>query len=260
MAENKKAVKNPNQKKKKKATQFDNFFKGVVRENPIFVFLLGLCPALAVTNTLETALGMGVLVIFVLTASNLVVSLIKNLIPDQIQIPAYIVVIATFVTIVGLLTEAYAFELHQALGIFIPLIVVNCLIMGRATAYASKNGPFNSIIDGVGMGVGFMLAMMLIGVSREILATGAITFGRYLPLPFEVSLIDTDMYMFNMEVFVGPAGGFIMIGVFLAIFTAIGNYNKRKKAQARQAWIEQKKKEAAERKKRKAMEEAGDSA
>lgn len=256
-----KTVQNPKKNKKKQMKQLDNFLKGIIRENPIFVFLLGMCPALAVTNTLETAFGMGVLVIFVLTASNLVVSLMKNLIPNQVQIPAYIVVIATFVTIVGMITEAYAYELHQALGIFIPLIVVNCLIMGRATSFASKNNPLSSIIDGVGMGAGFMLAMMLIGVSREILATGAITLGQYLPLPFEVSYINTDLYLFSMDVFIGPAGGFIIVGVWLAIFSARGNYTKRKKAEARQAWIEQKKKEAAERKKQKAMEEkAGDAA
>ena len=253
-----KAKKNPMKKGKQKDTQWNNFVKGIIKENPVFVFLLGMCPALAVTSTMETGLGMGILVIFVLTASNVVVSLIKNLIPEQIQIPAYIVVIATFVTVVGLLTEAYAFPLYESLGIFIPLIVVNCLIMGRATAYASKNNVLNSAVDGLGMALGFTLALMLIGVTREVLSTGAIAFGVYLPVPFEISIINTEMYVFNMDSFGGPAGGFIVIGIWLAMFTARGNYIKRKKEEERQAWIEQKKKEAAERKRKKAMESAGE--
>ncbi len=244
--------------KKKKDTQLTNFVKGIIQENPVFVFLLGMCPALAVTSTMETGLGMGILVIFVLTGSNVVVSLIKDLIPEQIMIPAFIVIIATFVTVVGFLTEAYAYPLYQSLGIFIPLIVVNCLIMGRATAYASKNNVLSSAIDGLGMAIGFTLALMLIGVTREIFSTGAIALGVYLPFPFEISIINTEMYLFNMDAFGGPAGGFIVIGILLAMFTARGNYIKRKKEEARQAWIEQKKKEAAERKRKKAMESAGD--
>ena len=253
-----KAVKNPMKNKKKELGQLANFTKGIIRENPIFVFLLGMCPALAVTSTLETSLGMGILVIFVLTLSNIVVSLFKDFIPEQVKIPAFIVIIATFVTIVRMLTEAFAYELFLSLGIFIPLIVVNCLIMGRATSYASKNNVVSSAIDGLGMAIGFMLALMLIGFTREILSTGALAFGTYLPFPFEVSFINTSMYLFNMDVFAGPAGGFIVIGIWLAVFAAKGNYDARKKAEARQAWIEQKKKEAAERKKQKAMESAGD--
>ncbi len=259
MAE-KKVAKNPMKPKKKKDTQWTNLTKGFIRENPIFVFLLGMCPALAVTTTMETGLGMGLLVIFVLTSSNIVVSLLKDLIPKEVQIPAYIVIIATFVTIVGLLTEAYAYELHQSLGVFIPLIVVNCLIMGRATSYASKNDVKSSAIDGFGMALGFTGALMLIGVTREIFSSGAIALGVYLPFPFEISIINTEMYVFNMDTLGGPAGGFIVIGVLLAIFTARGNALKRKREVERQAWIEQKKKEAAERKRKKDMESAGDAA
>lgn len=255
-----KTKKNPMKKKKQQLGQLANFTKGIIRENPIFVFLLGMCPALAVTATLETGVGMGILVIFVLTASNIVVSLIKNFIPDEIRIPSYIVIIATFVTIVRMLTQAYAYALYQSLGIFIPLIVVNCLIMGRATAYASKNDVKSSAIDGLGMGVGFLAALALIGITRELFATGAIAYGVYLPLPFEGSIINTSMYLFNMNVFVGPAGGFIVIGIWLAIFNARGNYLKKKKEVERQAWIEEKKKEAAERKRKKAMEKAGEAA
>ncbi len=251
---------NPMKKKKQQVGHLANFTKGIIKENPVFVFLLGMCPALAVTSTMETGIGMGLLVVFVLTLSNIVVSLIARFIPDEVRIPAYIVVIATFVTIVRMLTEAFAYDLFLPLRIFIPLIVVNCLIMSRATSYASKNNVLDSMIDGLGMAVGFGLALGLIGFVREIFSTGSITLGEYLPFGFHISIINTEMYLFNMDVFAGPAGGFLVIGILLAIFTAKGNYDKRKKEEARQAWIEQKKKEAAERKRKKAMESAGDAA
>ncbi len=247
-------------KRKKDLQALAVFTRGIIKENSLFVLLLGMCPALAVTSSLETGLGMGLLVIFVLTLSNIVVSLIRKVIPDEIRIPAYIVVIATFVTIVGLLTEAFAPALHESLGIFIPLIVVNCLIMERANNFASKNNVLMSAIDGIGVALGFMLALMLIGGTREFLATGAIAYGIYLPLPFEGSIINAGLTLFQMEVFIGPAGGFIVIGFWLAVFKAIELYNKRKKKEARDRWIEKKKKEAAERKRRKAMESAGGSA
>ena len=144
----------------------ENFLKGFIKENPIFVFLLGMCPALAVTSTFETALGMGLLVIFVLTGSNVVISLLRKYIPDNVRTPSYIVIIATFVTIIKMLTNAYAFPLYQSLGVFIPLIVVNCLILGRAESFASKNNVVDSAIDGVGMGLGFTFALVVIGIIR----------------------------------------------------------------------------------------------
>ncbi len=162
-------------------TKKENFLKGFFKENPIFTFLLGMCPALAVTAVFETALGMGLLVIFVLTMSNIVVSLLRNLIPDEVRTPAYIVIIATFVTIVGMVSKAFAYDLYLALGVFIPLIVVNCLILGRAEAYASKNSVLDSAIDGFGMGLGFTFALVVIGVFREVLATGNVIYGEYLP-------------------------------------------------------------------------------
>lgn len=247
-------------KSKNENSYLVNFTKGFIRENPVFVFLLGMCPALAVTDSLETGLGMGLLVVFVLTLSNIVVSLIKNFIPDEIRIPSYIVIIATFVTIVEMLTEAFAPPLYESLGIFIPLIVVNCLIMGRATSFASKNTVAMSAIDGLGMALGFTAALVLIGFSREILATGAIGYGVYLPLPVEGSLFNLDYALFNMEVFVGPAGGFLVIGIWLAVFNAIGQGRAHKKAEDRRRFIEKKKREAAERKRRKAMESAGGNA
>jgi len=257
-------------KKKGEMTKMANLTKGWIKENPIFAQLLGMCPALAVTSTLETAIGMGLLVIFVLTASNIVISLIKNLVPKEVKIPVFIVVIATFVTIVRMLTQAYASALYDSLGIFIPLIVVNCLILGRAEAFASKNKLIDSAIDGIGMAMGFMGALMLIGVSRELLATGSIAYGVYLPLPFEGSILNlvvdpertwtSIFYIINISIFSGPAGGFIMIGILLAIFNAVRIKKAKKREAERQAWIEQKKKEAMERKRKKALESAGDAA
>jgi len=204
------------------------FTRGFLKENPIFVFLLGMCPALAVTSTFETSIGMGILVIFVLTCSNIVVSLIKGFVPDQIKIPSYIVVIATFVTIVSMVTEAFAFDLFLSLGVFIPLIVVNCLILGRAEAFASKNTVLDSAIDGFGMGVGFTFGLAVIGILRELLATGQIAYGVYLPFPstgylFDLNWIvnlfnkDFNIADYGISVFALPAGAFISLGLLLAI-------------------------------------------
>lgn len=198
----------------------DNFLKGIVKENPVFVFLLGMCPALGVSSSVEAALGMGLLVIFVLALSNVAISLVKNIIPDEIRIPSYIVIIATFVTIVQMLTNAYAPALASTLGVFIPLIVVNCIILGRAESFASKNNPLDSLIDGVGMGVGFTLAIMLIGFIREILATGAIGYGKYLPLPIS-GTIELFPAQYGAKYFQLPAGAFLVLGTLLAIFAAI---------------------------------------
>lgn len=201
---------------------------GFFRENPIFVFLLGMCPALAVTATFETSLGMGFLVIFVLTLSNIVVSLVKGFVPAQAKIPSYIVIIATFVTIVAMLTEAYAFELYLSLGVFIPLIVVNCLILGRAESFASKNGVIDSAIDGFGMGVGFTIGLVIIGAVRELLASGQIAYGIYLPFPSSGYLFTLDWIInlfdksfriaeYGIGVFALPAGAFITLGFLLAM-------------------------------------------
>ena len=208
------------------------FTRGFLKENPIFVFLLGMCPALAVTTTFETSLGMGMLVIFVLTMSNIVVSLIKGFVPEQVKIPSYIVVIATFVTIVAMLTEAFAFELYLSLGVFIPLIVVNCLILGRAEAFASKNTVVDSAVDGFGMGIGFTIGLVVIGVVRELLSTGQIAYGIYLPFPKSGFLFDLNWIInifssdFNIadhgiSVFALPAGAFISLGFLLAIKNVI---------------------------------------
>ena len=155
-----------------------NFLKGIVIENPLFVSILGTCPALATTKTVEAAIGMGILFTIVLICSNILVSLLRKIIPEEIKTPAYIVIIATFVTMVKMLTNAFLPELYSTLGVFISLIVVNCIVLGRAEAYASKNKPFDSFIDALGMGVGYTLAIMLMAFFRELLGTGAFSFGK----------------------------------------------------------------------------------
>ncbi len=151
------------------------FTKGIFKENPIFIIALGLCPALGTSTMVINALGMGAGVIFVLVCSNIMVSLLKNFIPDTVRIPAYIVVIASFVTIVEMMMQAYAPALYGALGVFVPLIVVNCVILGRAEAFANKNKVFPSILDALGMGIGFTLGLLLIALVREVLGAGTIT-------------------------------------------------------------------------------------
>lgn len=184
--------------------QWKNLTKGFIKENPIFSLLLGMCPTLGVTSSAENGLGMGLATTFVLIMSNLVVSLIKNLIPDKVRIPAFIVVIATFVTVVEMVMQAYVPALYASLGLFIPLIVVNCIVLGRAEAFASKNNAFSSVIDGAGMGLGFSLALTLLGSIRELLGSGKL-FG------FEVYPEE-----YGMLVFVLAPGAFIALGYLIA--------------------------------------------
>jgi len=196
--------------------------RGFTRENPVFVMLLGMCPALAVTARVETAIGMGILVILVLALSNLFVSLVKGYVPDQIRVPSYIVIIAAFVTMISMLTEAFAYELFVSLGVFLPLIVVNCIILGRAESFASKNGPVKSVLDGIGMGLGFTFALLVISSIRELLASGTIVYGEY--LPFFPSLGDVTNLVaganisdYGIAVFGLPAGAFMTVGIILSI-------------------------------------------
>jgi electron transport complex protein RnfE len=192
-----------------------NLTKGIFKENPIFVIMLGLCPTLAVSTKVIYGIGMGVAVIFVLTSSNVIISIIRKFIPDKIRIPAYITVISTFVTITDYLMKAYTPELHKALGIFIPLIVVNCIILGRAEAFASKNTVLDSFLDGIGMGLGFTLAITLIATIREILGAGTITlkllnYGWI----FEIKGINP------LVVMILPPGALLTIGLLLGIFNS----------------------------------------
>ncbi|MBQ2413475.1 MAG: electron transport complex subunit E [Rikenellaceae bacterium] len=182
--------------------------KGILKENPTFVLILGMCPTLATTTSAINGMGMGAATMAVLIMSNIVISLIKNIIPDKVRIPAFIVVIASFVTVIQLLMQAYLPSLYQSLGIFIPLIVVNCIILGRAEAFASKNGALDSALDGLGIGLGFTLSLTLIGAVRELLGSGAI-FGQ--------SLISGD----GMLVFVLAPGGFLVLGYLMVLFNKL---------------------------------------
>ncbi len=165
------------------------FTKGFIKENPVFVMALGLCPTLAVTSSVANAIGMGLAATFVLVASNILISMLKSFIPDKVRIPAFIVVIASFVTIVDMMMHAYTPELHKSLGIFIPLIVVNCIILGRAEAFASKNSVFLSLLDGLGMGLGFTLALIVLGAVRELLGAGQLLGHQVLPQTYKPMLV-----------------------------------------------------------------------
>ncbi|WP_027716342.1 electron transport complex subunit RsxE [Desulfuromonas sp. TF] len=181
------------------------FSKGLLKENAVFRLLLGLCPTLAVTTSAENGLGMGLATTFVLLCSNIVVSLMRRLIPAKVRIPAFIVIIASFVTVVQLSMEAWVYDLYQALGIFIPLIVVNCLILGRAEAFASKKPALPSIADGAGMGLGFTLALFVLGAVREIFGSGSI---------LGLSLFGGGYVPFLLMIL--PPGAFITLGFLLA--------------------------------------------
>jgi len=188
--------------------QIQNFTKGFIRENPILVLILGTCPTLATTSSSLNGMGMGIATTFVLVGSNVVVSLLSNVIPDKVRIPAFIVIIASFVTIVDLLMQAYVPGLYVKLGIFIPLIVVNCIVLGRAEAFASKNSVFSSLIDGLGMGLGFTMALGVLGAIREIIGSGAI---------FGYKFIKGD----GILVFILAPGAFIALGYLIALINRI---------------------------------------
>lgn len=184
----------------------NEFTRGLIKENAVFVLLLGMCPTLAVTGSAINGLGMGLASTAVLLGSNVVISLIKNLIPDKVRIPAFIVVIASFVQVIDLTMNAYTPDLHEQLGIFIPLIVVNCLILGRAEAFASKRGLSESVVDGLVMGLGFTFALVLLGGVREILGAGAI---------FGVKFVSADAS--TILLFILPPGAFIALGFLIAV-------------------------------------------
>ena len=190
------------------------FMRGLTRENPVLVLLLGLCPALAVSTIAFNALGLGMATTFVLLCSNIIISLLRKVIPDKVRIPSYIVVIAGFVALVQMIVEAYAFELHLALGIFLPLIAVNCVIFARAEIFASKNGLFDSIIDALGMGIGFTLALFIIAVIREALGSGSLTLMALGGLQLEFSL--PVLYEFNIPIMTLAPGGFIVFAMLIA--------------------------------------------
>jgi len=188
------------------------FWRGLLDENPVFRLLLGMCPILAVSTAAINGLGMGLAATAVLVASNILISLLRSIIPDKIRIPCYIVIIATFVTMVDLLMEAFVPGLHGVLGIFIPLIVVNCIILQRAEAFASKNGVFLSAIDGIGMGLGFTLALIILASIREVLGAGTFFGLTLMPAAFE-----------PMKLMVSPPGAFIGLGLIIGLINYVQN-------------------------------------
>lgn len=187
---------------------------GFLKENPIFVQLLGMCSALAITTSVMNGIGMGVAVTVVLIGSNLVISLLRKVIPDEVRIPAFIIVIATFVTIIDLFMHAYTYDLYKALGVFIPLIVVNCVILGRAESFASKNGIFDSVIDGLGMGIGYTFAIVVLSAIRELIGNGTLLGIQIMGESYQ-----------PMMMMVQPPGAFIALGLLIGLV----NFLTRKK-------------------------------
>lgn len=207
------------------------FVSGIWKANPLLVSLLGMCPALAVTTNFESAIGMGILFTFVLLGSNIFVSLLRKIIPEEVTTPCYIVIIATFVTVVKMICEAFLPELYTSLGVFLSLLVVNCIVLGRSEAYASKNTVLNSTLDALGNGIGFTWAICAIALVREILGTGMITFGRVFTFIPEYSLPILKLegvYDYSIEFFQRSLGGFLVLGIALAIIAAASSYKKNK--------------------------------
>lgn len=227
---------------------------GIITENPTFVSLLGMCPTLATTKSVEAAIGMGLLVILTLIGSNTIISLLRKVIPSQVKIPCYILIIATFVTILKMLTEAFIPDLYSSLGVFISLIVVNCIILGRAEAFASKNGPVASFFDGLGAGIGFTLAICVIALIREVVGTGALSFGVYFPIGAQyIFHIIPEAYA--IPIFVQSAGGFLTLAFVLAFLAWRKNRKEAQKLAAERARIEElKAKKAKELAEKKALE------
>ena len=195
----------------------ERLYNGIVKENPTFILMLGMCPTLAVTTSAFNGLGMGLSTLAVLVVSNLIISALRNVIPDKVRIPAYIVIVATLVTVVQLLIQAYIPALYDALGIYIPLIVVNCIILGRAEAYASKNPPIPSLFDGIGMGLGFSFALTCIGAVRELLGAGEVFGFHVMPASYV-----------PMSIFVMAPGAFFVLAVLVAIMNMVRESAEKK--------------------------------
>lgn len=194
---------------KKKNGLLHEFTKGIIKENPVLRLVLGCCSALAITTTVSGALGMGLSMTFVLVCSNIVISALRKVIPAKVHLPCYIVIIATFVTVVQMVLQAFVPDLYKTLGVYLALIVVNCIILGRAEAFASKNSPFDSILDGVGIGIGFTLSLTVIGAVREILGSGAI---------FGINLGFAD---YTPLIFVLAPGAFLVLGYLMVLFNKL---------------------------------------
>lgn len=226
------------------------FLDPLLKANPLFVMVLGTCPALAVTTSFESAIGMGLLFTFVVFFSNLLISALRKVIPEEVETPAYIVIIATFVTIVKILTSTFLPELYNSLGVFVSLLVVNCIVLGRAEAFANKNGVVDSMLDGLGNGLGYTWAIAVIALFREVVGAGTLTFGKtftFIPqitIPVLGGFKGTN-FSLAIPLFKSSAGGFLVLGFALAILAAVNNYKKHKAQEALKA---QKAKEAEARK------------
>ena len=212
------------------------FKEGILTKNPIFILMLGLCSSLAITTSIDNAFGMGIAVTLVLVCSNLIISLIRKFIPDEIRLPVFIVIIATFVSCITMLAEAFTYDLYKALGVFLPLITVNCLVMGRAEAFASKNDPLKSLLDGLANGVGFTLALLAIAFFREFLGTGNIVLHNMFTSEemFNLmKLIGLEKYSSNIKIslFQNGMGAFLVLGLLIALFQFIGDKKQSKKVE-----------------------------
>ena len=195
----------------------ERLYNGLIKENPTLILMLGMCPTLAVSTRAMNGIGMGLSTTAVLIFSNLVISLLRKAIPDQVRLPAYIVIVASLVTVTELLIKAYLPDLYENLGIYIPLIVVNCIILGRAEAYANKHTPLLSVMDGIGMGLGFTVALTLAGALRELLGTGKVFGAQLLPEGF------------GMTIFIQPPGAFLIFALMIAILNAVGIKTRQRK-------------------------------
>ena len=202
---------------------WERIYNGILKENPAFILMLGMCPTLAVTTSAINGLGMGLSSLVVLAISNVVISLLRKVIPDEVRLPAFIVIVASFVTVVELLMEAYMESLYAALGIYIPLIVVNCIILGRAEAYASKNPPLLSLFDGLGMGLGFTFAITLLSCIREALGSGTIFGFQVMPANYQ-----------PMGIMLNVPGGFITLGILLIVVNCIKAYTAKRIAERKE--------------------------
>ncbi len=226
------------------------FLDPLLKANPLFVMVLGTCPALAVTTSFESAIGMGLLFTFVVFFSNLLISALRKVIPEEVETPAYIVIIATFVTIVKILTSTFLPELYNSLGVFVSLLVVNCIVLGRAEAFANKNSVVDSMLDGLGNGLGYTWAIAVIALFREVVGAGTLTFGKtftFIPqitIPILGGFKGTN-FSLAIPLFKSSAGGFLVLGFALAILAAVNNHKKHKAQEALKA---QKAKEAEARK------------
>lgn len=225
---------------KSKSAALSAFLDPIWNANPLFVMVLGTCPAIAVTTSVEGALGMGLLFTFVLFFSNLLISALRKVIPEEVTTPAYIVIIAAFVTVVKIATETWRPDLYKSLGVFVALLVVNCIVLGRAEAFASKNTVPMSMLDALGNGIGYTWAIVLMGLIRELFGTGTLTFGKYFTFIPKTTLHilggwNGSQFSLAIPLLASSAGGFLVLGLILAVIAAINNANKNKQLKKIQA-------------------------